>query len=95
MHSHKRTPEEDELYDLLITLIDKFEREYYQPGKEATPHSILNFVMEQKGIDQADIVEIIGSEELLAEIIDGRREMNKAQAKALGKYFNVDASLFI
>ncbi len=95
MHSHKRTPEEDELYDLLITLIEKFEREYYQPGKESTPHSILNFLMEQKGVEQADLIEIIGSQEIVSEIIDGRREIDKAQAKALGKYFNVDASLFI
>ncbi|MEH1817860.1 MAG: hypothetical protein V7L31_01985 [Nostoc sp.] len=30
MH-RERTPEKDELYQLLITLIEKFEQEYYQP----------------------------------------------------------------
>ena len=33
MHADNRTPEEDELYELLITLIEKFEQEYYQPGE--------------------------------------------------------------
>ncbi len=94
MHSDTRTPEEDELYALLIILIEKFEREYYQPGEKSNPHSILNFLIEQKGIEKKDLVEIIGSEELLAEIIDKQKEINKAQAKALGKYFHVDASLF-
>ena len=29
MHRKDRTPEEEELYELLITLIEKFEQEYY------------------------------------------------------------------
>jgi hypothetical protein len=29
MHRSSRSPEEDELYDLLITLIEKFEQEYW------------------------------------------------------------------
>jgi HTH-type transcriptional regulator / antitoxin HigA len=33
MHK-KRSPEEDELYQLLITLIEKFEQEYYQVNSE-------------------------------------------------------------
>ncbi len=95
MHSSQRTPEEDELYDLLIILIEKFEREYYQPGKTSTPHSILNFLMEQRGIKQVDLVGIIGSKGVVSEIVNGKREISKAQANALGEFFNVDASLFI
>ena len=30
MHRKDRTPEEEELYELLITLIEKFEQEYYR-----------------------------------------------------------------
>ena len=37
MHSDSRTPEENELYDLLVTLIEKFEQEYYQTGVTSTP----------------------------------------------------------
>jgi HTH-type transcriptional regulator / antitoxin HigA len=33
MHK-KRSPEEDELYQLLVTLIEKFEQEYYQVNFE-------------------------------------------------------------
>ncbi|MFK0734068.1 MAG: hypothetical protein ACFKPT_18945 [Gloeotrichia echinulata GP01] len=32
MHRSNRSPEEDELYELLIILIEKFEEEYYSPG---------------------------------------------------------------
>ena len=41
MHRRDRTPEEDELYELLIALIEKFEQELYAPAATATPHSIL------------------------------------------------------
>lgn len=95
MHSEQLTPEENELYNLLITLIEKFEGEYYQPGIASTPHSILSFLIEQKGVEQADLVDIIGSKEIVSEVMDGKKEINKAQAKALGKYFNVDPSLFV
>ena len=30
MHRKNRTPQEEELYELLITLIEKFEQEYYR-----------------------------------------------------------------
>jgi HTH-type transcriptional regulator/antitoxin HigA len=51
--------------------------------------------MEQKGVDLVDLIEIIGSKEVVSEILHGEREISKAQAKALGEYFNIDASLFV
>jgi HTH-type transcriptional regulator/antitoxin HigA len=32
MHRSNRTSEENELYELLVTLIEKFEHEFYKPG---------------------------------------------------------------
>ncbi|BAZ49501.1 hypothetical protein NIES4103_21130 [Nostoc sp. NIES-4103] len=65
MHLPNRSPEENELYELLITLIEKFEQEYYLPGRESTPHSMLLFLMEQKNIQQSDLVDILGSENIV------------------------------
>jgi len=95
MHHPNRTPEENELYELLITLIEKFEQEYYTPNQTTTPHSLLLFLMEQKEIKQSDLVGIIGSKGVVSEIVNGKREISKAQAKALGDFFHVDAGLFI
>ena len=95
MHRSNRTPEEDELYELLITLIEKFEQDYYNPNQATTPHSMLLFLMEQKGVKQSALVGIIGSKGVVSEVVNGKREISKAQAKALGDLFNVDAGLFI
>ena len=95
MHRPHRTPEENEFYELLITLIEKFEQEYYNPNQETTPHSLLLFLMEQGEIKQSDLVGVIGSKGVVSEVVDGKREISKAQAKALAEFFNVDVGLFI
>ena len=95
MHRPNRSPEENELYELLITLIEKFEREFYLPGEASTPHSMLVFLMEQQNVKPEDLLGIIGAEEVVAEVIKGKREMTQEQAKAIGKFFKVEPSLFI
>ena len=95
MHRNNRTLEENELYELLITLIEKFEQEYYIPIQPTTPHSLLLFLMEQKGVKQSDLVGIIGSKGVVSEVVNGKREISKSQAKALSEFFNIDAGLFI
>jgi HTH-type transcriptional regulator / antitoxin HigA len=95
MHRPNRHPEEDELYELLILLIEKFEQEYYLPGKASSPHSLLVFLMEQRDIKQSDLVGVIGSKGVVSEVINGKREISKAQARALGEFFQVDSGLFI
>lgn len=95
MHRQNRSLEENELYDLLITLIEKFEQEYYSPGKASTPHSMLLFLMEQQNIQQSALVDIIGSNDIVSQIVDGKQEITKEQARALGKFFHVDPTLFM
>ncbi|BAZ15314.1 putative transcription regulator with HTH domain protein [Calothrix sp. NIES-4071] len=94
MHRRDRSLEENELYDLLITLIEKFEQEYYSPGKASTPHSMLLFFMEQQDIQESDLIDVIGYNDI-SEIVDGKREITREEAKALGQFFHVDPSLFI
>ncbi|MEG4235865.1 transcriptional regulator [Microcoleus sp. Pol11C3] len=87
MHRRDRTPEEDELYELLIALIEKLEQEYYAPGVTATPNSLLLFLMEQRSLKPADWVGIVGSEEGVYALVNGEREIGKEQAVILGSFF--------
>jgi HTH-type transcriptional regulator / antitoxin HigA len=95
MHRPQRSLEEEALYDLLVALIEKFEQEYYQAGTAATPQSMLLFLMEQRDLEAADLVEIFGSELIVRDVIANRCEMNQSQIKALGQFFQVDPGLFI
>ena len=93
-HKKNRLPEETALYLLLITLIEAYETENY-PMEPSTPHEILLHLMESSGTRQADLVGIIGSSGVVSEVVNGKRAISKAQAKALGEYFNLSPSLFI
>ena len=95
MHSKNRTPEENELYDLLVALIEKFEQEYYQPGVTSTPLSILQFLMEQKEILAEDLVTVLDSQDIVTKVLDGDLDIDRERAKILGDFFNVDCSLFL
>lgn len=89
-----RTPEEKALHKLLVTLIEVYEDQNY-PIDKSEPHEILQHIMEASGTRQADLVGIIGSSGVVSEVVNGKRAISKAQAKALGDYFKVSASLFI
>ena len=95
MHRSNRTPEENELYELLVTLIEKFEQEFYHPGNASSPHSMLLFLMEQPRIELEDLVRILGDDRVVAEIVEGKRKISEEEAIALGDFFGVDGSLFI
>lgn len=89
-----RTPEEDALLELLVKLIEDFEDKHYQLNV-STPQSRLKHLMEARSLEQADLVELLGSSKIVTKIINCELEITKEQAEALGKFFHVDASLFI
>jgi HTH-type transcriptional regulator / antitoxin HigA len=89
-----RTPEERALYKLLVMLIEAYETEHY-PMEQSTPHAVLLHIMESSGTRQADLVGILGSSGVVSEVVNGKRAISKAQAKALGDRFKVSPSLFI
>jgi len=93
-HRPNRTPEEDALLELLVTLIEKFEEEHY-PLPEGDPHSMLLHLMEARELNQEALVGVIGSRGVVSEVVNGKRGISKTQAKALGKFFHVSPALFL
>jgi HTH-type transcriptional regulator / antitoxin HigA len=93
MH-RERTPEENELYQLLITLIEKFEQEYYQPDQPNIPQSMLLFLLEQSDKTKADLQAVLDSENLVDNILNGNQKITPELAQKLGGFFHVEASLF-
>ncbi|MEH2412245.1 helix-turn-helix domain-containing protein [Nostoc sp.] len=94
MH-RERTPEEDELYQLLITLIEKFEQEYYQPSQQNNPVSMLLFILEESERSRDDLVAVLGTEDLVNNILNGQEKINTQQARKLGEFFHVESTLFM
>jgi HTH-type transcriptional regulator / antitoxin HigA len=101
MAINPRSAEEDSLLGLLVQLIERFEDEHYSfdalsmAGEVANPRSILLHLMEEHDLRQADLVGIIGSRGVISEVVNGKRDISKAQASALAELFHVDVGLFI
>ncbi|UKP00956.1 helix-turn-helix domain-containing protein [Nostoc sp. UHCC 0870] len=92
-HRPNRTPEEEMLLEVLLTLIEKFEQIHY-PIPKGTPHSMLIHLMDAGDVTTEALAEVIGSLEVALQIVNGDRTISKTQAEALADYFHVDVSLF-
>jgi Predicted transcription regulator containing HTH domain len=90
----EKTPEEVAIYELLCLLIESYENRYY-PISELTPLEFLKGLIELKDLKQKDLVGVIGSRGVVSEVINGKREISKAQARALGEFFKVDYKSFL
>lgn len=88
------TPEEERLLDLLSALVERYEDET-EDFPASPPQRILQFLMEQNDLQQTDLVKIFGSSGRVSEVVNGKRGISKAQAKALGAFFKVSPELFI
>jgi len=88
------TPEEERLLDLLSALVERYEDET-EDFPASPPHRVLRFLMEQNDLQQVDLVKIFGSSGRVSEVVNGKRGISKAQAKALGEFFKVSPELFI
>ncbi|MEY2685360.1 MAG: hypothetical protein RJA09_2504 [Pseudomonadota bacterium] len=89
--------EEHELADmleLLGQLIEDHDKQYHVLP-DAEPAQVLRFLMNQHGLKQADLASELGSQSVVSEVLNGRRQVNARQAKALALRFGVSAAVFI
>ncbi|MGB3638218.1 MAG: transcriptional regulator [Rivularia sp. (in: cyanobacteria)] len=89
-----KTPEEETLLELLITLIEKFEEVNY-PIPKGTASSMILHLMEAQDITKENLVQVFGSLKIVDKAINGDLEITSQQALELGNLFHVDASLFL
>lgn len=88
------SPEEESLLELLSLLVEAYEDIHY-PIPEVSPNDTLKFLMEDRGLKQSDLLSVFGSSGIASEVINGKREISKAQAKKLAEFFKVSVGLFI
>lgn len=90
----RRSPEEDKLLELMTTLIEDFEEKHY-PIPDAPPHEVLQELMRSRGLRQRDLLSIFGSDGIASEVVNGKRNISRNQAKALAEFFRLPVDLFI
>lgn len=88
--------EKHPLYGLLDTLgilIHIYEEEHY-PIPDSTGAEVLRFLMDEHGLTQSDLPEV-GSQGVVSEILNGKRELNVRQVRFLAEKFHVSSAVFL
>ncbi|MBS1249077.1 MAG: Antitoxin HigA [Chloroflexi bacterium] len=90
------TDEDHPMYDFLDTLgtlIHAYEeRNYHKPPVSGS--EVLRYLMEEHDLRQVDLPEV-GSQGVMSEILNGKRELNVRQIRALAKRFRVSPAVFV
>ncbi|MDP4029544.1 MAG: helix-turn-helix domain-containing protein [Gallionella sp.] len=88
--SHRLMP----LLDLVTKEVEAYETKQ-QTMPEATPAQALAFLMEEHNLKQTDLAAELGGQSIVSAILNGKRELNMRQVKALAMRFNVSPVVFL
>ena len=89
----KDTPQGDEL-DLLVTLVESYEMKHY-PIAPPDPIEAIKFRMEQMEMSKADLVQYLGSQSRVSEILNGKRKLTLGMIKSLYKGLKIPAEILL
>ena len=81
------------LLDTLGTLIEAYEEEHH-PIPDSSGADVLRYLMEEHGLNQSSLPEI-GSQGVVSEILNGKRELNVRQIRKLAERFKVSTAVFV
>jgi HTH-type transcriptional regulator/antitoxin HigA len=87
MMSRELTEAETALFELLVLLIETYEEQHY-PIDRSSSGATLESLIHEFDVDTATLGKIIGSLEMVTEVINDRRKINESQAEALAIFFN-------
>ncbi len=82
------------LLDLLAKQIEAYEEEHHNVP-DATPAEVLQYLMEEHDLKQTDLADELGGQSVVSSILNGKRELNTRQVKALAARFNVSPAVFL
>ena len=89
------SPEEGRLLDLLSTLIEDFEEKAYPMGQNSNPSVALRELMFEHKLKQTDVLDVFGSQGVVSQVLNGKREISKSQARKLSARFRLPVDIFI
>ncbi len=88
--SHRLMP----LLDLVAKEVATYEAKHHTLP-EASPAAVLAYLMEEHNLKQTDLAEELGGQSIVSAILNGKRELNTRQIKALVVRFNVSPAVFL
>ncbi len=79
-----------DLLEVLVTLVEAYEQKHFSIAPP-DPIEAIKFRMEQLGLKQADIADVIGGKNRASEILNRKRELTAKMMRDLHRKFNIPA----
>ncbi|WP_179008953.1 helix-turn-helix domain-containing protein [Winogradskyella forsetii] len=90
----KRGTDEGDELEILAIVIDHYENENFPIGMP-DPISAINFRMEQLGLKQKDLVEMIGFKSRVSEIMNKKRKLTLEMIRNLNEKLHIPTEVLI
>jgi HTH-type transcriptional regulator/antitoxin HigA len=87
------TPAEEKLIELLTVLIENFEAQHY-PVQGSGPLDVIRHLLEENHLRQKDLVDVFGTESIVSDVLNGKRDLAKDHIRKLSERFGVSPALF-
>ena len=84
----KPNTEQGDLLDILVTLVESYESKHF-PMLPPDPIEAIRFRMEQMGLENSDIVKILGGENRVSEIMHRKRKLSLKMIRNLHDKLNI------
>jgi len=86
---------EQDYLDTLTILVEAYDREHFDlEAEDRDPLSMLEYVMQESGMSQADLGRLLGNRALASLILNGHRNLSKTHIRKLADHFKVSPALF-
>lgn len=89
----KGTEEGDEL-EILSILIDRYENQHF-PIPLPDPIEAIKFRMEQKGMKQKDLAEVVGFKSRVSEILNKKRKLTLGMIRKISTTLDIPAEILV
>ncbi len=95
LFKENRSPEEDKLFNLLANLLEDYERRTLPLLEKSSPLETLKFLIKENDLRQSDLTDVFGTQSVVSEVLNEKREITKKQAKALAQKFSLRLEAFV
>lgn len=87
------TPAQRKLIELLTVLVEDYESKHF-PVPNAGPLDIIRHLMEEHHLRQKDLVDVFGTESIVSDVLNGKRDLTKDHIARLSARFQVSPAVF-
>jgi HTH-type transcriptional regulator / antitoxin HigA len=90
----RRSDAQQNEFLLLSYLIEEYE-EHHMPMSDASPHEVIQFMMDMKGLKQKDLVPLLGTKGYVSKILNGTASIPLQSIDTLSQLLGIPAEALI